>query len=479
MNRYTAFPVFTIVAAAILGLIFWWPPAGAPTTVDIDENTRFQTIDGWGVYPRYWEDDKIGDRFDRSFEPYTEEVSRVLVDEVGINSVRVEIWSGLENPVDYWLPHYEGSLSYEDYAPVRYEKINDNDDPYSVDPAGFQFSKFDHRMESMTLPIKQAMEARGEKLHINVNYVDFSWGGKMRQGSLNHAENPEEFAEFVLVFFERLRDKYGIVPDAFEVILEPENTASWRGPEIGRGLIAVARRLAENGFTPEIIAPSNTAMIGAIRYFDEMIEVEGVGDYLDTFAYHRYGTQTRELVEDIRRRAEAHNLKTAMLEWIGGDIDVLLEDLTVGHVSSWQQWAAAGRKKDGDRGGFYTLVDTEASGFPRVQMNDLSYQLSQVFLFVRRGAVRVDARSDNPDKTSVAFINRDGGRVVVVRAKKAGAPVTVNGLPAGQYGVRFVDDLRNTEQLPPVTISGDEALQFDMPRPGVATVYTLKPEPVS
>jgi len=475
MKRYSAFLVLAIAVVAALGLIFWWPPAGAPTTVDIDDSTRFQTIDGWAVYPRYWEDDKIGDRFDRSFEPYTEAVSQVLVNDVGINSVRVEIWSGLENPVDYWLPHYEGDLSYKDYAPVRYEKVNDNDDPYSVDTAGFQFSKFDHRMEVMILPIKQAVEARGEKLHINVNYVDFSWGGKARQGSLNHAENPEEFAEFVLVFFERLRDKYAIEPDSFEVILEPENTASWRGPQIGRGLIAVARRLEEHGFTPEIIAPSNTSMKNAISYFDEMIEVEGVEDYLDVFGYHRYGRQTRGLVEGIRQRADAHNLKTAMLERIGAGIDVLLEDLIVGNVSVWQQWAVAGRIKDGDRNSYYVLIDTEKSEPPYASMNDLSYQLSQVFLFVRRGAVRVDARSDNPDKTCVAFINRDGGRVVIVRARKAGAPVTVNGLPEGQYGVRFIDDLRNIEQLPPVTLAGGEALQFDMPRSGVATVYSMLP----
>jgi hypothetical protein len=238
----------------------------------------------------------------------------------------------------------------------------------------------------------------------------------------------------------------------------------------------VARRLEENGFTPEIIAPSNTSMKNAISYFDEMIEVEGVEDYLDVFGYHRYGRQTRELVEDIRERADAHNLKTAMLEKVGAGIDTLLEDLTVGRVSSWQQWAAAGKLVDGDeRGGFYVLVNTSEAELPRVHLSKLSYPLSQVFLFVRRGAIRIDARSDNPDKTSVAFINRDGGRVVVIRAKKAGAPVTVNGLPAGQYGVRFVDDRQNIEQLAPVTVSGEGALQFDMPRSGVATVYSMEP----
>jgi hypothetical protein len=474
MNKILASLGFAVAAAATLAVMLSGPPAAAPTIVAIDANTRFQTIDGWGVYPRYWEDDKKGDRFDRSFEPYTEEVSQILVNEVGINSVRIEIWSGLENPVDYWIDHYAGRVGYRDYAPVRYEKVNDNDDPYTVNPAGFQFSKFDHRIEVMTLPLKHALDARGEKLHVNVNYVDFSWGGKELQGSLSHAENPEEFAEFVLVFFQRLRDKYGIEVDSFEVILEPENTAGWRGPQIGRGLLAAARRLEANGFTPEIIAPSNTSMLNAIEYFDAMLGVEGVDDYLDTFAYHRYGIETTSLVAAIWRRAEDHNLKTAMLEKIGAGIDELLEDLTTGHVSSWQQWAAAGRKEDGDGGAYYVLVNTRQSELPRVYMTDLSRQLSQVFLYVRRGAVRIDARSDNPDKTSVAFINRDGGRVVIVRASKAGGTITVNGLPAGQYGLRLVDDLCKTEQRPVVTVSGDEPLQFDMTGPGVATVYSMQ-----
>lgn len=479
MKRHHTLLLFAITAAAALGLILSRSPADAPTSIDIDENTRFQTIDGWAVYPRYWEDDKLRDRFDRSFEPYTEEVSQGLVNEVGINAVRIEIWSGLENPTDHWIRHYEGHVGYKGYAPLRYEKVNDNDDPYSVNPAGFQFARFDHRMEVMTLPIKRALEARGEKLHVNVNYVDFSWGEKALQGSLNHAENPEEFAEFVLVFFKRLREKYGIEPDSFEVILEPENTAGWRGPQIGRGLVAAARRLEENGFTPEIIAPSNTSMLNAIEYFDEMIPVTGVTDYLDTFGYHRYGLEATSLVAAIRRRAEDHSLKTAMLEKIGAGIDVLLEDLTVGNVSSWQQWAVAGRDTgdDGSGGLYYLLVDTNKAEPPRVSMAKLSNQLSRVFLYVRRGAVRIAARSDNRDKTSAAFINRDGGRVVIVRGRKAGGQITVTGLPAGRYQPEFMDDLHKIEEYPAVTISAGEAFRFAMPRSGVATV-TSDPESI-
>ena len=33
------------------------------------------------------------------------------------------------------------------------------------------------------------------------------------------------------------------LPDAFEVILEPDNSDQWRGREIGLGLVAAAKRL--------------------------------------------------------------------------------------------------------------------------------------------------------------------------------------------------------------------------------------------
>ena len=449
--------------------LHWW----GPTTIMLDADRRFQTIDGWAVYPRYWEDDKVQDRFDRSFERHTEEVSKVLVDEAGINAVRVEIWSGLENPVDHWIGHYEGRSSYTEYKTLRYEKVNDNDDPYTANPAGFQFSKFDHRMETMVLPIKRALEARGEKMYVNVCYVDFGLRGKARQGSLSHADNPEEFAEFVLVFFKRLRDKYGIEPDSFEVILEPDNTTQWRGREIGRGLVSVARRLEANGFKPEYVAPSAASMGNGIRYFDEMVKVPGVLQKLGTFAYHRYGKQGTSLVEEIQARARKHGLKTAMLEYLDGDIDVLLEDLLVGHVSSWQQWAAAGKSEWGGSKSFYVFVDDSNPSNVRISVSDLSLHLAQVFRFVRRGAVRIGAISDNAAVISAAFINRDGGQVVILRAREAGGSVRIAGLAAGRYAARFVDNDRRAEDRPPIAINAGETLTLELNRPGVLTVYSL------
>lgn len=147
------------------------PPRTSEIRVDIQE--RYQTIDGWAFLPRMWEEDKPNNRFDNSFEPYAEAVSNYLVNEVGINAVRVEIQSGMENPNNYWKDFYSGELPLREFENHRFEKHNDNDDPNLADPAGFQFQQFDWRIETMVLPVMRALEARGEKLYVNVNFTDF------------------------------------------------------------------------------------------------------------------------------------------------------------------------------------------------------------------------------------------------------------------------------------------------------------------
>lgn len=467
----TAFAALALAAGVALFLRF--RDRSAPTLVTVDPTVRHQVIDGWAVYTRYWEDNKKSDRFDRSFEPYTERVSSYLVNELGINAVRLEIWSGLENPRDHWLDYYQGRTTYRQYANLRYEKINDNDDPKSVNPAGFQFSKFDYRVRSMVLPLTRALQKRGEKPFVNVCYVDFKWKAEDLQGTLSHAQHPDEFAEFVLVFFERLRDEFGIVPDAFELILEPENTESWRGRQIGRALVAVADRLQERGFTPRFVAPSNTSMRNAIGYFDEMSTVPGALQRLDTLAYHRYHLARTSYVEEIWQRARRHGLKTAMLEKVGAGIDALFEDLLVGNVSGWQQWAAADRLGAEDKGGYYALVDDRDPAFPRVLPARTSPLLSQLFRHVRRGARRIEATSDRRDKQVVAFVNETGGFVVVVRAKRAGGALTVRGLGPGRYGLRFVGNDRTVRDLGTARVARGQALVTSIPAAGALAIHAL------
>lgn len=445
------------------------------SVISIDTDKQYQKIDGWAFMPRMWEEDKLNNRFDPSFENYADAVSDYLVDEVGINAVRIEIQSGMENPENRWSEFYSGNLPLREYENYRFEKVNDNDDPYEANLSGFQFEQFDWRIEKMVLPLKYHLEEKGESLFINVNYTDFKWSSRIQQGTLDHAGNPEEYAEFVLVFFQRLRDKYGLIPDSFELILEPDNTAGWSGEKIAHGLLAARKRLASHGFHPEFIATSAASTKNSIKYFSDFLRVPGAVAQLGTLSYHRYGHSTNDIIE-LKELADKFHLKTAMLEKVNAGIDALLEDLVVGGVSSWQQWASAGKYENGqgDEGAYYVLVNPKKSpAAPEIKMAKQTRQLSSVFRFVRRGAIRVASHSTAIDQKTVAFVNNDGTMVVVVRDSFIGGPLKIRGLPAGRYDVRFVSDAPGPiMQLPSVTVSENGMLDLALPESGVATIYS-------
>ena len=67
--------------------------------------------------------------------------------------------------------------------------------------------------------------------------------------------------------------KYGWVPDAVEVILEPDVASGWNATQVGNCLVAAAKRLESNGYTPDFIAPSNASMSYGLDYFDTIIQV--------------------------------------------------------------------------------------------------------------------------------------------------------------------------------------------------------------
>ena len=218
---------------------------------------------GWEVTARLWETNKQEDRYDASWLEFRDQIFDRLVNELGINRVRLEIKSGAENPVDYWTKFVKGEIGYKEFRRHYYEKINDNNSPDRINPAGFQFSALDYQVENIVLPLKQRIEANGERLFVNLNYVDF--GQNSEKGTVSHALNPEEYAELIVAAFVHLKDKYSLVPDALEIVLEPDHTDEWRGKQIGEAVVAAVRRLRADGFSPEIIAPSDGCVHRQLR----------------------------------------------------------------------------------------------------------------------------------------------------------------------------------------------------------------------
>jgi hypothetical protein len=272
-----------------------------------------------------------------------------------------------------------------------------------------------------------------------------------------------------------LKRRYDLIPDAFEVILEPDGTKDWRGREIGFGLVAAAKRLKQAGFAPEFIAPSTAAATAAPGYIDAIMAVPGAGDLVTTFSYHRYGVIDSAL-QQIRQRARKFGKETAMLEHTTGDTQELHEDLTEVDVSAWQQWGIASTEDNntGDDRNFHYFVDIKDPDRPKIRMGRRTAALAQYFKFIRMGATRIGARSDRRGSKAVAFRNTNGTYVVVVNADRAG-PVSVQGLPSGAYSARYTG-ADGTDRDLAVTPSADgQGLSAAIPAAGVITFHQTCP----
>jgi chitodextrinase len=424
------------------------------SAITIDPSITYQTITGWEATA--W----VAEPNDPAFPYYKDTLFDQLVNDIGINRVRLEIRSGVENSNDNWSDYQAGGIDYDTWRSRRYATVNDNGDPCEINWAGFHFSEMDYTVENVVLPIKQLVEARGERLFINLNYVAFT--GQITGGGTYLHDDPGEYAEFVLAAYLHLQNKYGWVPDTWEVLLEPDNVAQWNGTLLGQVIVAAAGRLKANGFTPSFIAPSNTNMANAINYFDQMVQVPGAVQYLREFSYHRYGGVSDTNLQAIASRAVQHNINTSMLEWWfdNATYHILHKDLTMGRNSAWQQAVVRG---------FFTIDDSNPNN-PVVSVKDVTKFNRQYYKFVRPGAVRIDATSNLSSLDPLAFINDDGKYVVVVKCDAGGAFV-IRQLPAGTYGVKYTTAGQYDVDLPDQVIGAGQALSVSIPAAGVLTAY--------
>ena len=449
----------------LAGIVAWsFGSCGmAVDTITVDAATTYQTMTGWEAHARAWEEDKRRNAYDPSWKTHAAAVADRMVNELGINRIQVPLRTGWINPVDYWSKFEAGAISYTQWNVHRYEKIK----------GPIQFSEFDFRIETMVLPMARALAARGEKLYVNLGVVDFSTAGYL-QGSLDLAANPDEYAAFVLACFDRLRTKYGITADALELNNEPENTR-WTGAQMGAALVAAKARLEAAGYKRvNYIGPSTTAAGNTQRFANALLAVPGAAQALTTLSYHRYDSPKSATIVDLDAYAKSRGLKTDMSEWINATADTLIEDLTVGNVSSWQKWAIADRREEGRSNpqAFYYGADLADSANPVIRMAPNTAHLAAYFRHVRLGAVRIAARSSTAASQPVAFVNTDGNFVVVVKTgiRTGSNTVIVAGLRPGPYGVRNISYGERVTDHPDIVAGADGRLTLTIDE-GFTTIY--------
>ena len=64
---------------------------------------------------------------------------------------------------------------------------------------------------------------------------------------------------------------------------------------------------------------------------------------------------------------------------------------------------------------------------------------------------------------------------VFVRARRNGGRVTLKGLPAGTYAMRFVSDALEGRDLRSATVSGGGTLDVELTGPGLLAIHGATP----
>ena len=434
------------------------PPESGPEIL-IDSSIRHQVISGWEATTQ-------AGQLHASYPLFRDSVLSRGVNELGINRLRLEVRSGSENTHDWFADFQAGRIDMATWRCHRYAPVNDNPDPQQRRDAGFFFTEMDDKIEQVVLPVRALLAGQGESLYLNVTFVAFS-----RQAcgtSVLVHDDPEEYAEFALATVQHMDARYGLVPDAWEVILEPDNTDFWRGRQIGEAIVAAAKRFAAHGYGHiTFVGPSNTNMSRATTYFDDLAKVPGALAHVSEIAYHRYGGVSQSTLNALADRAESNHIGTAMLEHIGSDYEDLHDDLTIANNSAWQQFAFAFTKTEDD-GAQYYLVDASNPSAPRIMPGSRTPFLRQYFRFIRRGAQRIGAASRRASLDPVAFINPTGKWVVVVKSDGA-ASFAVGGLPAGRYGVSHTTTSGSIVAAP-ITVTSSGVANLTIPGRGVLTL---------
>lgn len=459
-----------------------WSVFGAGTvntqnnsTINLNPNVTHQTIKGWEATDEAaaFNDANFStgtNNRNPRFAGYKDTLFGMAANDVGINRIRIEVRPGFENTVDYFLQYLDGKIPKNQMAVGRGTPINDNADPNVLNANGFAWGELDFKIDNIVKPLRDRLLARGETLHVNASYLGNDDPNVFQK-------TPAEYAEFMLAVFQHMQQKYGFVPDTWEVMNEPDLSVpygNWTAQQIGQIIAAAGPKLAQQGITAQFGTPSVAQANFTFTWWDQIVAIPGVLPYLSEYVYHRYGSPPTVVeMNAIRDRAAKHGKTTAQLEHLSSNFTELHNDLKYANVSAWQHYILAGERPCCSID--YFTVDVSNPNAPIVQVGTQTKFYRQYFKHVRKGAVRYDATTTNSDFDPLAFRNTDGRHVVVVKANAAGA-FSVGNLPAGAYGIFYTTGspgvIANYDvNLPDVVVASAGSVSTSIPGPGVITIY--------
>lgn len=485
------------------------PTTALAQVITLDSSTHYQTWKGWGAYPYACSDP--GDCPvawpDANIPNWALSAYDTAVNDLGITEIYLSTFSNQQHTTNFW----DNSLQVCNANGWNTQICRDafqcvsscssglvpgatywhaNLGAIAANSPAFHFDQLDWQLNTVAIPLRNKIIASGQTPFISIriedrgygangNPANYSFCGQSNNASLDQ-NRTADLGNFWTAVYNHIQTNYGFVPDVIDVVNEPDTAGPiaicWRsGANIGNIIKTVGDSLTANGFTARIVAPSTGSTANAASYFDGIWAVTGARQYITGISFHEYGGLSDQALSDIGARATTNNIDSFMNELYPPDYNKLHKDIKLGMVSNWDgMYPLLGPTKWG--GNAWLTVTDDSSHI--VAIPGATYFIRQYSKFIRPGAVRIDAATNDSNFDPVAFINSDGNYAVVVKVALAGS-FSVQGLPAGTYGIKYTTTSQYDKDLSDVVLQPSQTLTASIPSTGVITVYSKTASGVS
>jgi len=438
------------------------------SAVTIDNNTTYQTIEGFGGFGSqrpWWEGDVPF--HDAAFVD-------MLINDLGITILR-----------DNVVPSFEIENDNDDPMVTNWEAFNINGD----------FPDHDSNIGQHIGYLKAMQEAGLQKLILSV-WSPPAW--MKHNQSLNNGtdknsappystspdentnqlkvENYDEFAEFLVAYIQYIEqetglDVYAISPQN-EPVFSQFYASSVYSPEALRDVIKViGARFEQEGLATKIFAPEDVFYYPRVEEFVQtMLDDHEAKQYVDIIATHNYeldGVQANNVGptnwRDTYQLATAGDKQLWMTETSGfedgweGAFDLglsIYNALKFGKVNAWVYWQMSD-------GGDKALIQNN-------QPTKRYYTSKQYYKYIRPGYVMTESSADNENMLVLSFKNEGSQTIILINlsSDRQAVHLSGEGLPT-TFEVFTSSNNKSFENMGDVI--ADEAILLDAK--SITTLY--------
>lgn len=310
------------------------------------------------------------------------------------------------------------------YRGKEWEPVNDNDDPNKINWAAFRTRFLDAKMSYFILPLKKAVEARGDPFDYYISFNNYP--GAM---PAHLTGTSDEFVEFYFSFVKYLAEKHKLPPNYIVLQNEPGHADKHTSPAWHATMIKkLGPKFRALGIPTKIQFQDQIAPPGLWHYINALKNDSKVWPHVGVLSYHVYG-KLDPARSQIRDFGIAKGIPRASTE--GAMFRHLYGDLTEGGCSYWEISYGFSGINDWSADGAIYNVNFNRTSFSRRRG---FWKIRQVSAYARPGAVRIDATVTGGTMKALAFIKDKKVTVMLLSDGQKGT-TTIKGLPEGTYGI--------------------------------------------